>query len=42
MAVTNTTGGQLDAQLAAPKYGTLIPNRIFVGGIRYNKKKNYN
>ncbi|XP_017136504.1 protein boule isoform X4 [Drosophila miranda] len=26
------TGG-LDAPLAAPKYGTLIPNRIFVGGI---------
>lgn len=34
MAVTNTSNGQLDAQLAAPKYGTLIPNRIFVGGIR--------
>lgn len=34
MAVTNTTTGQLDAQLAGPKYGTLIPNRIFVGGIR--------
>ncbi|XP_031618296.1 protein boule isoform X1 [Contarinia nasturtii] len=33
MAVTNTSNGQLDAQLAAPKYGTLIPNRIFVGGI---------
>lgn len=35
MAVTHTTNGQLDAQLAAPKYGTLIPNRIFVGGIRW-------
>lgn len=34
MAVTNHTTGHLDAQLAAPKYGTLIPNRIFVGGIR--------
>lgn len=27
-------GGALEAPLAAPKYGTLIPNRIFVGGIR--------
>ncbi|KAH8395219.1 hypothetical protein KR222_002785 [Zaprionus bogoriensis] len=26
-------GGALEAPLAAPKYGTLIPNRIFVGGI---------
>uniref|UniRef100_A0A2M4AYM9 Putative nucleolar protein fibrillarin nop77 rrm superfamily n=1 Tax=Anopheles triannulatus TaxID=58253 RepID=A0A2M4AYM9_9DIPT len=25
--------GQLDGALAAPKYGTLIPNRVFVGGI---------
>lgn len=28
-----TATGQLEAPLAAPKYGTLIPNRIFVGGI---------
>lgn len=35
MAITNTTNGQLDAQIGAPKYGTLIPNRIFVGGIRW-------
>lgn len=32
MAVSNATG-HLEAQLSAPKYGTLIPNRIFVGGI---------
>lgn len=24
----------IEGALAAPKYGTLIPNRIFVGGIR--------
>lgn len=29
------TAGPLEAPLSAPKYGTLIPNRIFVGGIRY-------
>ncbi|KMY98561.1 uncharacterized protein Dsimw501_GD27881, isoform B [Drosophila simulans] len=28
-----TPGGGLETPLAAPKYGTLIPNRIFVGGI---------
>uniref|UniRef100_A0A182Y0X7 Uncharacterized protein n=1 Tax=Anopheles stephensi TaxID=30069 RepID=A0A182Y0X7_ANOST len=28
-----TPAGQLDGALAAPKYGTLIPNRVFVGGI---------
>ncbi|XP_055914431.1 protein boule isoform X2 [Eupeodes corollae] len=28
-----TGPAQLEAPLAAPKYGTLIPNRIFVGGI---------
>lgn len=33
MAVSNANG-HLDAHLSAPKYGTLIPNRIFVGGIR--------
>lgn len=28
---------QLSGQIeAAPKYGTLIPNRVFVGGIRYD------
>ncbi|XP_032599256.1 protein boule isoform X3 [Drosophila grimshawi] len=31
-AATAPTAG-LEAPLAAPKYGTLIPNRIFVGGI---------
>ncbi|EDW37796.1 GL15077 [Drosophila persimilis] len=30
---TSAPAGGLDAPLAAPKYGTLIPNRIFVGGI---------
>lgn len=25
---------QLEGNLSAHKYGTLIPNRIFVGGIR--------
>lgn len=34
MAVSNANG-HLDAHLSAPKYGTLIPNRIFVGGIRW-------
>lgn len=34
MAAPNTAG-QMESQLAAPKYGTLIPNRIFVGGIRW-------
>lgn len=33
MAAPNTAVGQMESQLA-PKYGTLIPNRIFVGGIR--------
>lgn len=26
---------QLNGQIE-PKYGTLIPNRVFVGGIRYD------
>ncbi|XP_022213907.1 protein boule isoform X2 [Drosophila obscura] len=30
---SSAPAGGLDAPLAAPKYGTLIPNRIFVGGI---------
>ncbi|XP_017071736.1 protein boule isoform X1 [Drosophila eugracilis] len=30
---TAAPGGGLETPLAAPKYGTLIPNRIFVGGI---------
>jgi hypothetical protein len=33
MTAPNATG-HLEAPLSAPKYGTLIPNRIFVGGIR--------
>ncbi|XP_037041208.1 protein boule isoform X1 [Bradysia coprophila] len=32
MSIPNVAG-QLEAPLSAPKYGTLIPNRIFVGGI---------
>lgn len=32
MSIPNAVG-QLEAPLSAPKYGTLIPNRIFVGGI---------
>jgi len=36
MSAPNTTG-QIEAPLSAPKYGTLIPNRIFVGGIRWAK-----
>lgn len=32
MAIPNAAG-QLEGALAAPKYGTLIPNRVFVGGI---------
>lgn len=34
MSIPNAIG-QLEAPLSAPKYGTLIPNRIFVGGIRH-------
>lgn len=32
MAIPNPAG-QIEGALAAPKYGTLIPNRVFVGGI---------
>ncbi|XP_017957344.1 protein boule isoform X3 [Drosophila navojoa] len=32
-AAATAPAGALEAPLAAPKYGTLIPNRIFVGGI---------
>lgn len=32
MSIPNPAG-QIDGALAAPKYGTLIPNRVFVGGI---------
>lgn len=28
------TAPTIEAPMSAPKYGTLIPNRIFVGGIR--------
>ncbi len=43
MSIPNVAG-QLEAPLSAPKYGTLIPNRIFVGGIRYviNRQSNLN
>ncbi|KAH8327868.1 hypothetical protein KR067_001191, partial [Drosophila pandora] len=33
--------GALEAPLAGPKYGTLIPNRIFVGGIRWVSSSNF-
>ncbi|XP_030380097.1 protein boule isoform X2 [Scaptodrosophila lebanonensis] len=32
-ATATAPAGTLEAPLTAPKYGTLIPNRIFVGGI---------
>ncbi|KXJ83612.1 hypothetical protein RP20_CCG003839 [Aedes albopictus] len=32
MSIPNPAG-QIEGALAAPKYGTLIPNRVFVGGI---------
>lgn len=34
MAAPSATA-QIEAPLSTPKYGTLIPNRIFVGGIRF-------
>lgn len=36
MAVPNQQPGHLDPLMSAPKFGTLIPNRVFVGGIRYS------
>uniref|UniRef100_A0A336LUC3 CSON011476 protein n=1 Tax=Culicoides sonorensis TaxID=179676 RepID=A0A336LUC3_CULSO len=33
MALPNQQPGHLDPLMSAPKFGTLIPNRVFVGGI---------